>query len=41
MMKDNEKVTLDIGSKIRFFRELKGISQESLAFQLGISQQAF
>lgn len=32
---------LDLGKKIRFFRELKGISQEALATQLGISQQAF
>lgn len=32
---------LDLGKKIRFFKELKGISQEALATQLGISQQAF
>lgn len=37
---DNNQ-TLDLGSKIRFFRELKGISQEAIAKQLGISQQAF
>ncbi len=30
-----------MGSKIRFFREIKGISQEALAHQLGISQQAY
>lgn len=36
-----EEVYLDLGSKIRFFRELKGLSQESLAHQLGISQQAY
>lgn len=40
-MKEHDKITLDIGSKIRFFREIKGISQEALALQLGISQQAF
>lgn len=36
-----EEVYMDLGSKIRFFRELKGISQESLATQIGISQQAY
>jgi transcriptional regulator with XRE-family HTH domain len=36
-----EELYLDLGSKIRFFRELKGLSQESLAYQLGISQQAY
>ena len=32
---------LDLGHKIRFFREMKGYSQESLALELGISQQAY
>lgn len=40
-MEKKEIPTLDLGSKIRFFRELKGISQEALASQLGISQQAY
>lgn len=40
-MMNNEVPVLDLGSKIRFFREMKGISQEALASQLGISQQAY
>lgn len=36
-----EEVQLDLGSKIRFFREMKGLSQEALAHQLGITQQAY
>lgn len=40
-MEKREIPTLNLGSKIRFFRELKGISQEALATQLGISQQAY
>lgn len=36
-----EEVQLDLGNKIRFFREMKGLSQEALANQLGISQQAY
>lgn len=40
-MEKKEIPTLDLGSRIRFFRELKGISQEALATQLGISQQAY
>lgn len=35
-----EDIKLNIGSNIRFFREYRGISQESLAMDLGISQQA-
>ena len=35
-----EELKLNIGSNIRFFRESRGISQESLAMDLGISQQA-
>ncbi|MFO0322465.1 MAG: helix-turn-helix domain-containing protein [Bacteroidota bacterium] len=37
-MKD---VKINLGSKIRMLRELKGISQDSLARSLGLSQQAF
>ena len=37
-MKD---VKINLGSKIRMLRELKGISQDSLARSLGVSQQAF
>lgn len=40
-MDEKEIPTLDLGNKIRFFRELKGISQEAIASQLGISQQAY
>lgn len=35
-----ENIKLNIGSNVRFFREIRGISQESLAMDLGISQQA-
>lgn len=35
-----EELRLNIGSNVRFFREGPGISQESLAMDLGISQQA-
>ncbi|MDR0802052.1 helix-turn-helix transcriptional regulator [Fluviicola sp.] len=38
---EQETPTLDLGSKIRFFREMRGLSQEALAMQLGISQQAY
>ncbi|MDR0802051.1 helix-turn-helix domain-containing protein [Fluviicola sp.] len=38
---EQETPTLDLGSKIRFFREMRGLSQEALAAQLGISQQAY
>lgn len=34
-------VKLNIGSKIRLLREIKGISQEAVAMDIGISQQAF
>jgi transcriptional regulator with XRE-family HTH domain len=34
-------VKINLGSKIRMLRELKGISQDSLARSLGLSQQAF
>jgi transcriptional regulator with XRE-family HTH domain len=40
-MNDPLDTKLNLGSKIRFFRELKGLSQEALAIDLGISQQAF
>lgn len=40
-MKEKELLSLELGSKIRFFRELKGFSQEAIATQLGISQQAY
>jgi len=34
-------VKLNLGSKIKMLREMRGISQEAVAFDLGISQQAF
>lgn len=40
-MNDPLDTKLNLGSKIRFFRELKGLSQEAMAIDLGISQQAF
>lgn len=36
----SQDLKLDIGSNIKFFREQRKISQESLGFDLGISQQA-
>lgn len=36
-----EKIKLNLGSKIRMIREIKGFSQEAIAHELGISQQAF
>lgn len=36
-----DKPTLDLSNKIRLFREIKGLSQEAIATQLGISQQAY
>jgi transcriptional regulator with XRE-family HTH domain len=38
---ENNNVQFEIGSKIRFFRELKGISQLGMATHLNISQQAY
>ncbi len=35
------EIKLNLGSKIKMLREMRGISQEALAFDLGISQQAF
>jgi len=35
-----DDIKLNIGSNVRFFREGRGISQEALAMDLGISQQA-
>jgi len=32
---------IEIATKIRQIREMKGFSQESIAFQLGISQKAY
>ena len=35
------EIKLNLGSKIKMLREMRGISQEAVAFDLGISQQAF
>ncbi|NBC25024.1 MAG: helix-turn-helix domain-containing protein [Bacteroidetes bacterium] len=35
-----EEVKFSIGSKLRYLREMKGISQENMALDLGISQQS-
>ena len=35
-----EEVKFSIGNKLRFLREMRGVSQESLAMDLGISQQS-
>jgi len=35
------KVKLNLGSKIKMLREMRGISQEAVAFDIGLSQQAF
>lgn len=40
-MERNTTKKQSLGSKIRFFREIKGISQEFMASKLGISQQAY
>jgi transcriptional regulator with XRE-family HTH domain len=37
----NEDLQLDLGHKIKILREMKGLSQEAVAMDLGISQQAF
>jgi len=36
-----KSIKLNLGSKIKMLRELKGFSQDSIASDLGISQQAF
>lgn len=36
-----EDIKLDLGAKIRMLREIKGFSQDSIATQIGLSQQAF
>ncbi|AEA44285.1 helix-turn-helix domain-containing protein [Fluviicola taffensis] len=38
---EQQITTLNLGIKIRFFRDMKGLSQQALAMQLGISQQAY
>ena len=34
------EVKLNLGSKIKFLREMRGLSQEAVALDIGISQQA-
>lgn len=34
------EVKLNLGSKIKFLREIRGLSQEAVAMDIGISQQA-
>jgi len=36
-----EEIKLNLGNKIKMLREIKGFSQEALAHEIGISQQAF
>lgn len=35
------EIKVNLGNKIKFLRELRGISQEAVALEIGISQQAF
>ena len=34
-------IKLNLGHKIKYLREMRGISQEAVAMDIGISQQAF
>jgi transcriptional regulator with XRE-family HTH domain len=33
-----KKILKNLGSRVRYFRNLKGISQETLAFQIGVDR---
>jgi len=36
-----EEIKLNLGNKIKMLREIKGFSQEAIALEIGLSQQAF
>jgi transcriptional regulator with XRE-family HTH domain len=36
-----EDIKLNLGNKIKMLREIKGFSQEAIALEIGLSQQAF
>ena len=36
-----ENIKLNLGAKIKMLREIKGFSQEAIAAEIGLSQQAF
>lgn len=33
-----KKILKNLGSRVKYFRKLKGISQETLAFQIGVDR---
>lgn len=33
-----KKILKNLGSRVKYFRKLKGISQENLAFQIGVDR---